>query len=162
MEIDKTTLADLSIFQTREEYSVLDKLNLTRTTGGRDRLQHMFQHPLKSIEAINEIQETLKLILKNDQQWPLQISNGSIMMIYKFYEEALLQPAACTNVAEANIYKILHLADYYLNKYSVGHAFSFLRGMHQIVDTFLSENTPVVLKSILERAGRLLKSPSLD
>ena len=162
MEIDKTTLADLSIFHAQEEYSVLEKLNMTRTTGGRDRLHHMFQHPLKSIEAINDIQETLKLIIKHDQEWPLQISNGSIMMIYKFYEEAVSQPPARPNPASAYVYKILHLADYSLIKYSVGHAFGFLKGMHHIVETFLSENTPPVLKSILERSKMLLKSHALE
>ena len=42
METDKTTLNDLSVFNHEDEFSVFDKLNLTRTTGGREKLRHIF------------------------------------------------------------------------------------------------------------------------
>ena len=163
MEIDKTTLHDLSIFHSQDEdYAVLDKINLTRTTGGRDRLHYMFQNPLKSIDAINDVQESLRLIVDNEDKWPLQISNGSVMMIYKYYEEALSVPPARPNAASAYIYKIFHVADYSLIKYSVGHAFGFIKGLHEILDVFLHEKTPAVLKTILQRIQMLLASSALD
>ena len=85
MEIDKTTLTDLSIFNSEEEFSVFDKLNLTKTTGGRERLRKYFMDSLPNIGAIQNVQNTLKLILSNELEWPVQISNCSIMMIYIFY-----------------------------------------------------------------------------
>ena len=51
METDKTTLNDLSIFNYEEEFSVFNKLNLTRTTGGREKLRQIFTKSLNDIEA---------------------------------------------------------------------------------------------------------------
>jgi DNA mismatch repair ATPase MutS len=36
MQVDKTTLADLSIFHAEEEQSVFHHLNYTQTNGGRE------------------------------------------------------------------------------------------------------------------------------
>ena len=76
MEIDKTTLADLAILDTEDEFSVFSKLNFCRTVGGRERLYENFTRPLQSIEAITGIQQTLQVILQNLHHWPSQISNG--------------------------------------------------------------------------------------
>ncbi len=83
MEIDKTTLNDLSIFNSEEEFSIFHKLDFTRTVGGREKLMQLFNKPLNTIEAITGIQKTIKAIHKNINVWPEIISNGSIMVIQK-------------------------------------------------------------------------------
>ena len=55
METDKTTLNDLSIFNNEDEFSVFNKLNLTRTTGGREKLRYIFNHSLDNIESIKDV-----------------------------------------------------------------------------------------------------------
>ena len=45
MDIDKTTLSDISIFHPEEEFSIFHKLNFTRTTGGRAWLRRFFSEP---------------------------------------------------------------------------------------------------------------------
>ena len=52
MEIDKTTLTDLSILDVEDEFSVFSKINLCRTVGGREKMYENFTRPLQSIEAI--------------------------------------------------------------------------------------------------------------
>jgi len=47
MEIDKTTLNDLSILDAAEEFSIFNKLNFCRTVGGREKLYDNFMKPLK-------------------------------------------------------------------------------------------------------------------
>src|SRR6478735_6653177 len=89
MEIDKTTLTDLSIFDKEEEFSVFNKLNLTRTINGREQLRFNFNTPLKSIEEIKGIQQTIQLIVNKADLWPMQISNGTIMVVEKFYETVI-------------------------------------------------------------------------
>jgi len=86
METDKTTLADLSIFTSDEEGSVFSKLNLARTLIGSEQLRHNFSTALKSIAEIEGIQQTLRLIQREQPRWPMQISNGTIMVVQKFYE----------------------------------------------------------------------------
>src|ERR1700704_6512981 len=89
MEIDKTTLMDLSIFNADEAASIFHKFNFCKTAGGTEQLRINFSKPLTSIEEINGVQQTLQAILQKENNWPTQISNGSIMVIEKFYQATL-------------------------------------------------------------------------
>src|SRR6185312_6678452 len=157
METDKTTLNDLSIFSHEDEFSVFNKLNLTRTTGGREKLRRIFTHSLESIEAIKDVQKTLQLILEKRDQWPLYISNGTVMMIYKFYEASIDEPPSRPSPISANIYKLFHGPDFSLIKYSIGHAFEFIKGIQQIITHFLNDETPTNLKKTLQKASVLIE-----
>ena len=161
MVIDKTTLSDLSIFNAEEEFSVFEKLNLTRTTGGRDRLRKYFTHTLPNIQAIENVQNTLRLIIEQEKEWPAKISNGSIMMIHKFYETGVDSPPARPTLATAHYYRLFHPADFSLIKDAVDHAFNFLKGMQHLVTIFLHEDAPENLKVILNKANALLNKSSL-
>ena len=156
METDKTTLNDLSIFNHEDEFSVFDKLNLTRTTGGREKLRYIFSHSLSDIDSIKNVQETLQLILQKKQQWPFFVSNGTVMMVYKFYESSIDDPPSRPTPITAALYKLLHGPDFSLIKYSVGHAFDFIKGMKQIVSLFLDDKAPLNLKRLLDKAEVLI------
>ncbi|MEO8819676.1 MAG: DNA mismatch repair protein MutS [Ginsengibacter sp.] len=156
METDKTTLNDLSIFNSEDEFSVFNKLNLTRTTGGREKLRYLFNHSLSDIDSIKNVQETLKIILENQAQWPLSVSNGTVLMIYKFYESSIDDPPSRPTPITATLYKFLHGPDFSLIKYSIGHAFDFIKGMKQIVSVFLNDNAPSNLKRLLEKTEVLI------
>jgi DNA mismatch repair ATPase MutS len=155
MEIDKTTLNDLSIFN-QEEFSVFNKLDFTRTLGGSDRLKQFFTKSLNTIEAIQGVQQTIKTIRKNIDTWPQIISNGSIMVIQKFYESAVDDIPAGANAASAYAYKIFHAPDFSLVKYSTGHAFDFIKGMQILITTYLNPASSEPLKNVLQRAQKIL------
>jgi len=156
METDKTTLKDLAIFDREEKFSVFNKLNLTRTTGGREKLRQTFNSSLNDIESITNVQKTLQAILANRLQWPLYISNGTIMMIYKFYETTIDDIPSRPGIISARMYKLLHGPDFSLVKYSIGHAFDFIKGMKQIVLVFLNEDTPLNFRKQLQKADILI------
>ncbi|HEV2831841.1 MAG TPA: DNA mismatch repair protein MutS [Hanamia sp.] len=162
METDKTTLDDLSIFNREEEFSVFSKLNLTRTVGGREKLRQIFSKSLNNIESINNVQKTLQLILEKQSQWPFSISNGSIMMIHKFYETSIDQPPAHPTATSAHYYKLFHGADFSLIKYSTGHAFDFIKGMQEIITIFLKEDAPTNFRTLLEKAKILVEKQQLQ
>ncbi len=157
METDKTTLNDLSVFNHEDEFSVFDKLNLTRTTGGREKLRQIFYYSLSDIESIKNVQDTLKLIIQKKEQWPLLMSNGTVMMIYKFYESSIDEPPSRPAPISAYLYKLFHGPDFSLIKYSVGHAFDFIKGMKQICSVFLQDEAPRNLKKLLEKASVLIE-----
>ncbi|HSN09806.1 MAG TPA: hypothetical protein VLS85_12275 [Hanamia sp.] len=157
METDKTTLNDLSVFNHEDEFSVFDKLNLTRTTGGREKLRQIFNHSLSDIDSIKNVQDTLKLIIQKQEQWPLLVSNGTVMMIYKFYESSIDDPPSRATPISAYLYKLFHGPDFSLIKYSVGHAFDFIKGMKQIVSAFLDDKAPLNLKKLLDKASVLIE-----
>ncbi|HUZ58889.1 MAG TPA: hypothetical protein VMU83_08910 [Hanamia sp.] len=162
METDKTTLRDLSIFNHEDQFSVFSKLNLTRTIGGREKLRQIFNKSLNDIESIKNVQKTLQLILKNQQQWPFFISNGTVMMIYKFYESTIDDPPSRPTILSAYLYKIFHGPDFSLVKYSIGHVFDFIKGMKQIVSIFLNDDTPLNFKKLLQKADILIEKTQLE
>jgi DNA mismatch repair protein MutS len=162
METDKTTLNDLAIFQHDEEHSIFHKLNFTRTVGGREKLKSIFSKSAGDMASIQNIQKTLQLILEKKDEWPLIISNGSVMMIYKFYESSVDQMPSRPTVSSAYFYKIFHAPDFSLIKYSTGHVFDFIKGLHKIISLFLNENAPDNLKKLLQKADVLMQKQHLD
>ena len=155
MEIDKTTLTDLAIL-TDDEFSVFNKLNFCRTIGGRQKLHDNFLNPLHSIEAISGIQQTLQTILQNLEHWPPQISNGSIMMIEKFYLATIDDIPVNPSRVTAYSYKVFHRPDYSLVEYSVGHAFDFIKGIQLLVKHFLTDDAPPPLRKTLQAAKQII------
>ncbi len=156
MEIDKTTLNDLSVFNAEEAFSIFDYLDHTTTTNGKEQLKINLQTPLQTPNDINGIQQTLKLILLKQKDWPGQISNGSVMVIERFYDARVDMIPANVSATNAYSYKLLHAPDYSLIKYSVTHCFDFIKGMQQLVDLFLKDGCPSPLHKLLEVAGRLM------
>jgi DNA mismatch repair protein MutS len=161
METDKTTLHDLAVFQHEEEHSIFHKLNLTRTVGGREKLRWTLTKSLTDLASIRDVQKTLQLIIEKKDEWPLIISNGSVLMIHKFYETNIDQIPVRPTVSSAYFYKIFHAPDYSLVKYSTGHAFDFIRGIQKILSVFLTERAPANLRRILEKAKILIEKHQL-
>jgi DNA mismatch repair protein MutS len=89
MEIDDITYQDLSLFSHEEEYSIFHKLDFTRTTGGKDLLLTYFNRPFSRLEPIYSTQQILTLMLQKMDQWPSSISNGTVMVMERFYETPL-------------------------------------------------------------------------
>jgi DNA mismatch repair protein MutS len=155
MEIDKITLDDLSVFS-EEDLSVFNKLDCTRTTNGRAQLRINFNMPLNTIEAIQGIQQTIQTIIANQQLWPLQISNGTLMVIEKFYLATIDEIPANPSTITTYNYKLFHGPDFSLIKYSMRHAFDFIKGIQLFIQHFLKEDAPDPLYKILLKAKQII------
>jgi len=106
MLIDKTTLYDLSIFDHNEEQSLFHHLDFCKTNNGRIWLEHYLRTPLSSVKEINERQQLLNRIIDIQTDWPTNISNGSVLMIEKFYESQIENIPSQSNIVNTNLYKI--------------------------------------------------------
>jgi len=155
MEIDKTTLKDLSVFD-NDDTSIFDTLDFTRTVGGREMLRHFFSRSLNSIEAINDVQQTIQVIHQKKSDWPEIITNGTIMVIQKFYEASIDQIPLHPSATSAYAYKLLHAPDFSLVKYSTGHCFDFIKGMMQLIKDLSADNLPQPLHKLLQKASSIL------
>ncbi|MEN9570927.1 MAG: hypothetical protein RL172_2158 [Bacteroidota bacterium] len=162
METDNTTLADLSILNIEDDFSVFNKLNFCQTAGGKQKLLQNFCTPLKSIQQIQGVQQTLQLIIQQHPHWPPQISNGSVMVIEKFYLATIDEIPENPSAMGALAYKLLHGPDFSFVKYSAEHAFDFIKGMQQMLQYFLLPQSPEPLKKILESAQAILNKPQFD
>ena len=137
MQVDKTTLTDLSIFHADEDQSVFSHLNFTHTNGGREYLKGLLSSPLTSISKIQTTQQTIQILQNLQQEWPVTlINNGALLVIEKFYETAIDKYPQYPTPINSWIYAILHAPDYSITKYTVTHAVAFVKGMQQILDLF--------------------------
>ncbi len=156
MEIDKTTLADLLMFNSGEDQSVFGKLDLCTTAHGSEQLKINFSTALKTQEEIVAIQETLKLIIKKQPQWPRLITNGTVMVVEKFFDSQISEIPAHPSVLEAYTYKILHGPDFALVTYSAKHCFEFIKGFQQLQQLFTGENIPAPLQKVLSAIEKII------
>src|SRR4051812_45074104 len=86
MQIDKITFNDISIFQPEEEESIFHKLNFTKTVGGKEWLRRFFSEPHQDLKRILGTQHILKTLLNHLDDWPSEITNGTILMLDKFLD----------------------------------------------------------------------------
>jgi len=134
MLVDKTTLSDLSIFESEEELSVFHHLNHTHTNQGRDYLWLILNNPLPNVLLIHDVQNLIKHIQTVAAKWPNTITNGTIMVIEKFYDTPISPYPKNKNEVESFFYKLFNKFDYSLSKYSVEHAISFIKGIYQLAN----------------------------
>jgi DNA mismatch repair protein MutS len=162
MEVDKITYQDLSVFDNEEEFSIFHKIDFTRTLGGRNWLFQYFNQPFSDLKKITETQKILSLIIKHENEWPTSISNGTVMVMERFYESAIDEIPGGTDFFNAFTYKYLHKADYSLVRYSISHFADFIRGMNTLIAFFDNDECPALLQTYLQRAKSLLNHEILQ
>jgi DNA mismatch repair protein MutS len=137
MQVDKVTLHDLSVFHSEEYQSVFHHINLTNTNGGREYLRHLLAHPLDSV-------------------YPISPTNGTVLVMEKFYESPINNYPSDIGMVNALIYKLLNLADFSLSKFTVEHALDFVQGMEKIAILINTEGASIWLTQTAERIQQLL------
>ncbi|MDE3236180.1 MAG: DNA mismatch repair protein MutS [Bacteroidota bacterium] len=161
MHVDITTLQDLSIFHHEEEQSAFHHLDFTHTNGGRDYLHYILSNTLDSIAEIEDSQRLIKKMMMVSAQWPATITNGTIMVIERFYDTPVDAYPPHPSVFNSFIYKLMNAGDYSLTRYSVEHFISFVQGYKKIVD-LLGEIECRQLQTWIERVKQLLGRPSVQ
>ena len=157
MQIDQTTIEDLAIFHADEDQSVWNKLNYCQTYGGRQWLKYILGNPLSTEKAIIESQHTIQAIMDVLSGWPTQISNGTIMVLQRFYDAQIDTIPAHPSMTDAIFYRLFHGPDFGLIKYSIGHCIDFLKGMHRFQSLFVGEDIPAPLRRILNETEQITK-----
>ena len=162
MQIDKTSFNDISIFHQEEEYSIFHKLNFTRTVGGKDWLRRFFSEPHSDLKKILGTQTILKTLLEHLDEWPTEITNGTVIMMDKFLDYNLDPISKNQNILNALSYKLLHAADYSMVKFSMKHFADFFRGLKKLSRLFSSASLPVQIQFYVERIEKALKEEPLN
>src|SRR5205085_1071570 len=161
MQIDKISFDDISIFHAEEEYSIFHKLNFTKTVGGKEWLRRFFSEPHHDLKRITGTQNIIKTLLDHLDDWPTEITNGTVIMIDKFLDYNLDPVPRNQTSVSSYTYKILHGHDYSMLKYSVKHFADFYRGLKKILELMSSTELPGNLKYYIERIAAILKEEPL-
>ncbi len=153
MQNDKITLKDLSVFTADAGGGIFALLDHTTTQTGREQLQQLIQHPPDTFEQLQQLQDTVKFWTKNEQLWPEVISNGTIVMLEKFFEAADsvgAPPTGFTKAFGALFQKLLNRNEYFFTQFSISHLSDFLQGCTQLVALLERDDLPQLLRSELE------------
>lgn len=162
MQIDKTTYNDLSIFSQEEEFSIFHKIDFTRTVGGRELLRWMMTQPASDLKQIRETQQIQKVIINNIDAWTLNISNGTMMVMERFYDATIDTIPSNPNLLNSLTYKWFHGPDYGLVRYSVKHFRDFVSGMCMLGELIEEiPSPPQKLQLFASRITSIMKDPIL-
>lgn len=162
MQIDKTTYNDLAVFSTEEEFSVFHKINFAHTNGGKEWLRWLMTEPAADLNKILDTQKILKIIIANLEKWPKSITNGTMMVIDRFYETVIDAIPTSRDFISTWMYKALHSGDYSLIKYSVTHFRDFIMGMHRLSVLANEADAPARLQLYASRIRSLLQHQQLQ
>ncbi len=160
MQADKTTISDLSIFNAEEEMSVFHKLNFTTTVGGKEWLKALLGKPLNNLKKIEEAQQTITSLMQVLPQLPHQITNGTIMVIERWYDTAI-DEIPSSNAANGLTYKLFHSADYSLTRYSVSHFIDLFKGL-SLIAQLIAKTESSFLQGMGARIVSLLNQPVIQ
>ncbi|HMI78704.1 MAG TPA: hypothetical protein VK484_07915, partial [Ferruginibacter sp.] len=149
--------ADLLMFNSGEDMSVFGKLDLCSTAHGSEQLKINFSTPLKTLDEIVAVQRTLQLIIKELPNWSTQISNGTVMVVEKFFDSRVSPIPARASSFEAYSYKLLHGPAYALVTYSAKHCFDFIKGFKHLLSLFTGEDIPAPLQKVLTAIERIIQ-----
>jgi len=161
MEIDKTTVKDLAIFDGQENVSIFSRLNLCVTSRGEIEMAKNLAVPLATLQAITNVQQAIKFMGTSLQQWPLTISNGTIMVVERFFESVFDSIPVKPSVVGALSYKILSNSDFTLIKYSIGHCFDFVKAMHDFAHFSFEDSTPLLIQQVIDGIKKITSHPKL-
>lgn len=161
MQIDKTSFNDISIFHQEEQYSIFHKLNFTRTVGGKEWLRRFFSEPHSDLKRITGTQIIIKTLLDHLEDWPTEITNGTVIMMDKFLDYNLDPISENQNIVNDLSYKLLHSADYSMVKFSMKHFADFFRGLKKLSQLFTTADLPLQIQFYLERIEKSLQEEAL-
>ena len=161
MLADKTTQTDLSIFHPDMEQSVFHYLNFTKTNAGREFLRELLSQPLRTIPAIENTQQTIRQLGEVIDQWPASISNGTLMVLEKFYDTPIDKLPKNPGFIGGWYYRITSPTDYSITKYTIEHAIEFTNGMVNIL-LLIKDAESGFLKAWYERIKKLLQQEEIS
>ncbi|MGZ8559083.1 MAG: MutS-related protein, partial [Chitinophagaceae bacterium] len=162
MQIDNTSFNDISIFHQEEEFSIFHKLNFTRTSGGKDWLRKFFTEPHNDLKRIIGTQNVIRTLIKHVNDWPVDITNGTVLVMDRFLDYALDPISENPNTINNVLYKWLHSEDYSMVKYSIPHFADFFRGIKEIVLLLNGIDLPPKISVFIDRINQILKQQPLQ
>lgn len=162
MQIDNISFNDISIFHQEEEFSIFHKLNFTRTTGGKEWLRRFFSEPHDDLKKILGTQRVIRTLMEHVNDWPKDITNGTVLMMDKFMEYSLDPISENPTNVKSFLYRWLHTVDYSMVKFSMTHFTDFFRGLKNISFLLETVELPPAIKIYIDRMSQILRHPPLQ
>lgn len=159
MILDKITLNDLSFL--KGEHSIFSLINRCTTQAGTEVLRKHVLTPPANFALLQEQQEAVRFWQMHQDKWTKAISNGTLVMIEKFYESSdgmAGRDDPFTLFINASIQKVFNRNAYSFVRFSISHLVDFLKGCEELLK--LNEyNPPKTIANDLAILQRALDVP---
>lgn len=158
---DKTTLQDLSVF-TQGEGDVFSLIDHTTTQAGRDALRHHVKEPPQTFALLHSLQEVVRWWAANQGKWTSAISNGTLVMLEKFFESADnigTPPAGVSLLLGSVLQRMINKNQYTFTQFSLQHLSDFYRGCTELVQLRKNTSIPSFLDTELSMMEKELEAP---
>ncbi|HYC30028.1 MAG TPA: hypothetical protein VEB42_14445, partial [Chitinophagaceae bacterium] len=145
---DAITFKDLSIFPSGNSGGVVGLIDRTTTTAGREMLYKHVRKPPATYEELQELQDTIKYWADHPQYWPSVITNGTLVMLEKFFESAdtvSSPPSGLWAFFGEAFQKMFNKGEYFFTQFSVSHISDFLKGCKELTELTEENNIPGLL-----------------
>lgn len=162
MHNDKTTLKDLSIFLPESRGDIFSLLDLTTTQAGSTALKKHIQHPPDNFAQLKDIQDAVKFWMAHTDSWPENISNGTLVMLEKFFESAdttSSPPGTLQMLVGPFLQKVFNRNEYFFTQFSISHLADFVRGCLQLITILDRDDVPALLQRELQAIAKELEHP---
>jgi DNA mismatch repair ATPase MutS len=162
MLVDKITLKDIGLFDTDESEGLISHLNFCKSNGGKEQLDQYLAHPLNSIEAIEKRQKAIVVFINEiDFVHEMKITNGTTLVIEKFFGTAFKPIPTQISYPGAYWYQYINGADYALFKYSLEHLILFYENLNNWLLVFENKNENPIVATLVQNIKKLVQHPSL-
>lgn len=159
MILDKTTLQDLSF--TGGEHSLFSLIDRCTTQAGSEMLRKQVQAPPATYEKLRAQQDAVQFWMRYADRWTELVSNGTLVMIEKFYESADGVAGRSHSVSlflSAILQKLFNRNAYSFVRFSVSHLVDFLKGCQELAQ-LEEEQPPALIAAELQAFRETLELP---
>jgi len=159
MTIDAITLQDFSFFKGNR--NIFSLINRCTTQAGAQVLRRHITRPPDRFEDVQEYQSGVKFWMQHLDAWPEIISNGTLIMIEKFYETpeaGSFRPNTIAIAINSMVQKLFNKNEYSFIRFSVSHLIDFLKGC-RLLTGLLDHDPPVRIRQELEYMYQTLELP---
>jgi DNA mismatch repair protein MutS len=162
MQVDKTTLQDIGLFDNEESIGLITHLNYCKTNGGSELFEKYLSQPLSNQNAILVRQQALAIYIQQLQFWEsMKITNGTTLVIDKFFETSFENIPVQISLPGAYWFRFLNKSDFSLIKYSVEHLVTFYQNLHQWLALFELQTQNSTIEALVHKVKKLLGHPAL-
>lgn len=158
MLISKATLKDLSFTGHDTEGNLLNLIDRCNTYVGRNILLKQISKSPSNFESLIAQQNVIRFWVNHPQYWSSEISNGTIVMLEKFFESADSYTSQPSGLLSGKLFqKIFNRNEYHFTQFSLSHLSDFLKGCQAFTNILQQEKElPQMLFDTLTEMATLL------
>lgn len=162
MDAAKRTLKDLSFISNEGKETILDQIDRASTHLGSTLIRKLLTQCPASCEALQTQQAAVRFWYEHPELWPSEITNGTVVMLEKFFESAdsyAAHPGGFSTFGGKLFQKLFNRNEYHFTQFSLSHLSDFLKGALAFLKIQTTPACPPLLTETVRQMQEYLTHP---